>query len=197
MISSRIGTSMSSPSIENRLDALRIHWRQESPRFSGMPQPFTLLRHEDMRVVETARRAVDAPELFDGLVGSIGCVRRWPADQRCRERLQICVSDSVGSGGERRIAGRLRAKRIEPRGEMSVSADALREVRGTDNLANVEVTLRPCVARRLVRSGRPRLEHLAGLRVDRLRVLLIPLVQLEHIARVHAAELIQTHSIPS
>jgi hypothetical protein len=54
--------------IENGFDAVGVHRRQEPSGFSGMPEPLTFLGHEDVCVVETGGRAVNAAELVDRLV---------------------------------------------------------------------------------------------------------------------------------
>jgi len=72
-----------------------VHRRQEAPRLGRVPEPFALLGNEDVRVIETDRRAVDAAELLDCLER----VGRRPGDrtvdERCRKLPQILVGDCM------------------------------------------------------------------------------------------------------
>ena len=65
--------------IEQRRGAGRVHRRQEPARLRRMTQPFPFFGHEDLRVIEACRRAVDTPQLLDGVVG-VG--RRLPQPDR-------------------------------------------------------------------------------------------------------------------
>ena len=109
--SSRIGTSMSSPSIEKRVLPGNVRWRKRSnastcgqpveqldgidrigrraePAPLGrLPQPLALFGHEHVRVVVAGRRTIDAAERLDRVVAP---------------------SSTPSSGPATRFAGRLR-----------------------------------------------------------------------------------------
>ena len=129
--------------IEHRLDAVRVHRRQEAARLGRVAEPFALFGHEHVRVVEAARRAVDAPELLDGLERVGGRLGHRTLDERRGQAPEIFFGDAVRRRRQRWIADRLGAERIDARGKMAVSADAVGEVGGADDLLDVRRRPRP------------------------------------------------------
>ena len=137
--------------------------------------------------------------------------RRWPtisadraADERRRQPLQVVVGDAVRRGRQRRVADRLRAERIDARGEMAVAADATPPGWRRRRSWRCRGYVRPGVAvpgaGGVAPRWRPRgvhdLERLAGFGVDRVGILPVSLVQLQDVAGVDSLELIQTHGRP-
>ena len=180
-------------SIEQRVRARRIHWRQEASGLGGMTQPLALLGHEHMRVVEAGRRAVDAPKLLDRLVGVRRRLGGGAANERRRELPQLVVANPVRAGRQRGIAGRRRTKRVDASRKMSVAPDRLRKIGRADDDVNVRRHRADAARGRAGFGGYPRFEHPSRGRVDRLGVLQVFLVQLLDIPGVHARELLQPH----
>ena len=145
-----------------------------------------------MRVVEARARTVHATQLLHRLERVRRVFRNHAADERRGKRLQVVVGDAVRLRRKRRIAQRRRAQRIERRGQVAVAADRLDEVRG----GNGHLDVRPVRAIGVRRSGGlPRREQRPRLLVHRLRVGLEPFVQLEYVAGVDSAELVQSHTV--
>ena len=210
--SSRIGTSMSSPSIEKRvlpgkravqepLEGLdlrqpveqrdridRIGRRAEPPAFGRLAQPAPLFGHEHVRVVvagASSSRCGAAPRRR----------RTWSRrprqrrrNQAGRQRAQVLVGDAVclrTAATDRRAA--CAAERIEPGREVPVAADRLRQVDRADDLVRA-IRRRTGAGSSTSRRRRPLLEELARGGVDRRRVAAVLLVQLQHIAAVQPCE---------
>ena len=177
--------------------AAAIHRRQEAARFRGVAQPLALLGHEDVRVVEAGRRAVDAAQLLDGLEGVGRGFRGRAADERRRQRPQVVVGDAVRARRQRRVAGRRRAERVDARGQMAVAADRLGQVGGADDARGMPKrptgAPAPAAGRRSV--GVHDCKGLSGGRIDRLGILPVLLVQLEDVSGVYSRELLQIHNL--
>ncbi len=155
--SSRIGTIMSSPSIENRVLPVNALWRNFSkvstsvmrsrrstsstgafgarnvPGLDVVAQPLALLGHENVREVEADARAVHRAQTRDGLAGMRRAFGQRPADEAGRQRGQVRFAHAMGVGQQRRIADRIGAQRVESRREVTVAPNRLREVDGADD----------------------------------------------------------------
>ena len=210
--SSRIGTSMSSPSIEKRVLPGNVRCRNRSnastcvsrsssatgsigsagarkrPASAAWRSHSPLFGHEDVREVVAGGRAVDPAEGRDDAPACSTRRRRAATRSGRRQRSQVVVGDAVASrAGATGSPSGVRAQRIELRGQVAVAADRLREVDRADaSRAGTPDERR----RRLVLVGRrrPALEQRARFRVDRRRVLPEALVQLEHVPAVDAGK---------
>ena len=162
MISSRIGTSMSTPSTENRVLPGNVRCRKRSnvstsvmrsssskastgsagarnePGLGRVPQPRALLGPEDVGVVVAGARAVDAAQPVDGF-GRVrralrdGAARRArPAARRRSASVMPCASGASDGSPQGGV----------PSGsscgaEVAVAADRLGQVHGADDRADV------------------------------------------------------------
>ena len=152
-----------------------VHRREEAAGLGSVAEPVALLRHEHVRVVESGRRTVDAAQPFDRLEGARSRLGNRSLHERGRQALEILVGDAVSRGRQRRIADRIRAERVDAGREVAVPPDAVREVRGADNLGDVVADVRPGVPRaghrhgcrrRAGRRRRPGFERPPGVGID-------------------------------
>ena len=168
----------------------RIVGRAELPGLDRLPQPHALVRHEHVVVVVAGGRAVDLPQLRDRLEGVRGAGGGRPRHDRRRQLLQRVGGEAVRLRRERRIADRIvKAKRIEPRGEMAEAADRLGKIEGGDAGLNDAGDAGAAGARGCMRvpdgiGGRPGSKRPAGRLVDRRGIALVALEQLVDIPRV-------------
>ena len=148
MISSRIGTIRSRPSIEKRVLPGKVRCRKRSnastlrdpveqlaavdrigrrpvaPRLDRLAQPHPLVGHEDVGEVVARGRAVDGAQPFDRLVGAGRSVDHRPADDAGRQAAQHVGGQAVRLRMQRRVADRsVEADRIEPGRQVPVAAD--------------------------------------------------------------------------
>ena len=186
--SSRIGTSMSSPSIEKRVLPGNVRCRNRSnastcvsrsssatgsigsagarkrPSSDRLAQPVPLLGHEDVREVVAGRRAVDAR----GSASTTSYMFDAPVAERRRDQAapgsarRSSLGDAVrlGQRATGSPSGR-RAERIDLRGEVAVAADRLREVDRADGVAAPGRQTSGAGALVLVGRRRPALEQRA------------------------------------
>src|SRR6187455_1960857 len=145
-----------------------------------------------MRVIKARRRTVDAPQLLDGVVRVGGRLGDRPAYERRGQPFQVVIGDAVRTGRERRVAHRYRSEWVEVSRQMAVTANRFDEVRGADDNAGIHP--RPGGWRRRG-LGRPALESLARLWINRLGILPVPLVELENVRGIHSRELFQVHNL--
>ena len=131
---------------------------------------------------------------FDGVMAE----NDRPADERCRELPQILIRDAMRARRERWVANRRGTQRIDPGGEMTVTAYGLDEVRGRNDDPHIEAASlksRRAGGRCLDVARRPALEGLAGFRIDRRGILPVTLVELENVRGVDSRELPQVHNL--
>jgi hypothetical protein len=158
-----------------------------------MPEPDSFLGDEHVRVVEAGGRAVHPPQLLNRLERVRRRFSDGAADQRRRKPPQIVFGDSMGLWQERRIADGLGAKRVELRGKVSIPPDAFGEVGRTDDLLHADRGRLRGEAGRVGLGGGPRLEDLSRGRIDRVGILPVALVELEHVPGIYSRELLQVH----
>ena len=157
MTSSRIGTSMSRPSIEKRVFPGNERWMNFSnastcvKRSSSASGSIGLCGARN-RLVSMASRSqwrssgtkmcaksypvveqYSAPQPLHDLGHRPGPVRDGRTDERRRERGQVVIRHAMRGREQRGVADRPAAKRIDMRGQMPIAADRLREVDGADD----------------------------------------------------------------
>ena len=167
----------------------RIGGGTEAAALGRLPQPFTLVRDKHMRVVVAGRRAIDAAEQLNGVVGSRDALER-ARDEIRRNTPEIVVCHAVCRRKERGITDRrTAAERIKPRGQVSVPANRFGEVDRADYFFEGNRCAPP--GRRLVlERWRPALEERPRFGIYRGRVLAVLLVQLENIPAIEPGELL-------
>ncbi len=194
--------------IEQRDRVDRIEGRPETAGLDGVPEPVTLVRQENVGEIVPGGRTVELPQPIDDFGHRRRAFGDRPRDERGRQRPQIVLGHAVGGRLQRRIAQGPAAQRIDLRGEMAIPPDRLCEIEGADGLAqNLVIGPAPAVApgrtRGLAfafrrawlaeacrrRRRRPTVEELARRGIDRMRIALVPLVQLQHVGRVDALEI--------
>ena len=157
MISSRIGTIMSRPSIENRVLPGNVRCRKRSKvsiwvmrssssrpsigslggrnwrDFNRLPQPHPLVGHEHVVVVVPGGRAIDVAQLADRFERVRGALCRGARHDRRRQPLERFVGQAVRLRLQRRIADRIvKAERVEMRRKMAEAPDRLGEIERGD-----------------------------------------------------------------
>ena len=177
----------------------RLMRRPERAGLHMMTEPLALFGHEDVREIEADARTVDRAQTFDRLPRVAGGFGERAADQAGRQLTQIRFRDAVGFRKQRRVADRRGPQRIDPRGQVSVSSNRLRQVHGADDGAEIGggQQRRPRPGG-VVGRGRARfLEARPGGGIDRVGIAAEALVQFERVPLVDPAKIAPLrHSLP-
>ena len=86
-----------------------------------------------MRVVVTARRAIDAAQSFDHFPGARFPLRDFAADDGGRHRSQVAFRYTVRFGPERRVANRRAPEGVEVGVKVAKLANGFGQIHGRDN----------------------------------------------------------------
>ncbi len=157
-------------------------------------EPLPLFGDLDVIEVETDERRVPLAQPGDCLERIGRAVDDCAANRRCGHVGKALFRDAVGCGIEFGCAGRRGTEGVELDGEVAVFADAGRQLDGAHDLCDVrggccgrgvdDASIQGRDHRR--EFGAKGLEELLGGLVNRCRILLVPLVQLEHITGVRS-----------
>ena len=170
----------------------RIGGGTEAATLGRLPQPFTLVRDKHMRVVVAGRRAIDAAEQLNGVVGRRDALER-AGDEIRRNTPGIVVGYAVCRRKERGITDRRTAPgRIEPRGQVSVPANHSARLTAPTATSSRGIDPVPAAGASSWSDGVHRSKSARASESTRRRVLAVSLVPLENIPAIKPGELLPT-----